>query len=140
MSARLDEFRIECGIVYVVTAETEPFGDHLLRHLLPVQQIFRILCIGPDLFLVQLMSIDRFIIAGVTFLNTPYRTIVNDAHPFDGMVVVFIGNRKGVEGFVNLAAELIFRVIDKHHRKRIASVLHITLCLHGNHRTDTKDG
>ena len=140
LSARLDELGVECSVCYRVTAETEPDSNHSLRHLVVVEQLLRMQGVRFQLGCREGMSVRRFVVAGVTALHTPDEAVVDHTHVTYRVVVVLIGDGKRVKRFVDLAAELIFRVIHQHRRKRVAAILHITLCLYGKHRTDTKDG
>ena len=110
-----------------MTAQTEPFGYHLFRHSAAVQQIFGVLSVGADLFLVELMTEHGFVVACIAFLYAPHFLIVDNTHSFYGVVVVFVWYRKRVKGFVDLFAELVFRVIDKHGGKRVSTVRELFL-------------
>ena len=138
LSALLYQTGVECGVRDGVAFEPEPLGYHLLAYLRLIEQSLGMTGVRLQLGCGQLVAVGGFEIAGVATLHTAYLRIVDYACAGDTMVIILIGHRERVESLVYLVAELILRVIDEHRSKRVAAVVHITLCLCGKNRTSTE--
>ena len=68
------------------------------------------------------MTVGGFEITGVASLHAPDGAVINHPCAFDGMVVILIGDRQRVEGFEDLSAKLILRVVYQHRRQRVAAI------------------
>ena len=75
------------------------------------------------------MAVRGFIVAGVLALHAPDGTVVDDAIPLDGVVVVLVRDRQRVEGLVYLRAELILRVVHQERSQGVTAVGECLLCL-----------
>ena len=138
LPAGLDEFGVERGVLGGVAAEAEPFGYHLLRDAGIVEQLLGMKGVLLDLSRRERVTVSGFVVALLVSLYTTDILIIYHARACNGMVVVLVGDRQGVKGFVYLRSELIFGMIDQDQGKGIAAVGQLLLCLCGNDRTSTE--
>ena len=75
-------------------------------------------------FSLSKMSLDGalFEITGIASLYTPNRTIVDDFHAPNRVVIVLVGNRQRVESLVYLTAKLVFRVVNEHGSQGVTTI------------------
>ena len=122
LTACLNELGVKGCILNTRTFEAEPLGDHFLRYLVLVEQVLGEFGVRLQFCRGQLVTVGRFVVTRVAALQAPDCAVVNDTHALNGVVVVLVRNRQRVKGFEDLIAELIFRVINQHHRQRVAAI------------------